>query len=93
MFAATEISPALGVASAAVVPMICTDGVFKLETNIILAIILSKSISGVSFFTGGLSDEKPNFSAIFARLSVISTGFLVRCLSDFRQFCTTTEGG
>ena len=46
---AIGITSAIGVASAAVVLLICIDGVSKLETNIILAIILSKSLSGVSF--------------------------------------------
>ena len=49
MFVAIDIPAAIGVASAAVVLLICIDGVSKLEPNIILAIILSKSLSGVSF--------------------------------------------
>lgn len=46
---AIGIPSAIGVASASVVLMICIDGVSKLETNIIFAIILSKSLSGISF--------------------------------------------
>ena len=49
VFVAIGIPAAIFVPSAAVVLMICIDGVSKLETNIILAIILSKSLSGVSF--------------------------------------------
>ena len=49
VFAAIGIPSAIGVASAAVVLMICIDGVSKLETNIIFAIILSKSLSGILF--------------------------------------------
>ena len=44
---AIGITSAIGVASAAVELMICIDGVLKLETNIILAIILSKSRLGI----------------------------------------------
>jgi hypothetical protein len=77
VFVAIGIPSAIGVASASVVLMICIDGVSKLETNIIFAIILSKSLSGI-FFTGSLTIEKPNFSVISARLSVISTRLLVK---------------
>jgi len=49
VFVAIGRRPAIGVASASVVLMICIDGESKLETNIIFAIILSKSLSGILF--------------------------------------------
>ena len=92
VFVVTGIPAAIGVPSAAVALMIGIDGVSKLETNIILAIFLIISLRRC-VFTGSLVLEKPNLSAVSARLSIISTGLLVRCLSDFRLFCTTTGGG
>ena len=49
VFVAIGIPSAIGVASASVVLMVCINGVSKLETNIIFAIILSKSLSGILF--------------------------------------------
>ena len=49
LFVAIGIPSAIGVASASVVLMVCINGVSKLETNIIFAIILSKSLSGILF--------------------------------------------